>query len=114
MKNDTDFPAFSNEEQNTVRKLELMYLKPYSTPQCVVPAISGPFNTIKFMFKSNNFQLANLKEYHPAPWIWGKEKETQPAYIWYWVREGVYQEPRSCMDILTRSFSKTAAKGLIY
>lgn len=58
------------------------------------------------MFEGNN------KEYHPAPWIYGAEQESQPAHIWYWVREGEYKEPKSCMDILTRTLeSNTEAKG---
>ncbi|XP_048582654.1 uncharacterized protein LOC116601185 isoform X2 [Nematostella vectensis] len=57
---------------------------------------------------------ANLKEYHPAPWIFGKGKEEQPSRIWYWLREGEYRQPSSCMDILTRSAGEQPAKDGVF
>lgn len=41
----------------------------------------------------------NDRSYHPAPWINGHLQERQPSYIWYWMREGPYQIPRSCMEV---------------
>ena len=32
--------------------------------------------------------LGDDKSYHPAPWISGDRMESQPSYIWYWMREG--------------------------
>lgn len=52
---------------------------------------------------------ASMKKYHPAPWIY--EKEECPTYIWYWIREGEYAPPRSCMDIKTRSVGKEPVAG---
>lgn len=34
------------------------------------------------------FFLGDDKSYHPAPWISGDRMESQPSYIWYWMREG--------------------------
>lgn len=42
---------------------------------------------------------ADDKHYHPAPWINGHLKEAQPSHIWYWIREGPYEIPRSCMEV---------------
>ena len=54
---------------------------------------------------------ASMKKYHPAPWIYGKDKEQCPTYIWYWVREGEYGPPRSCMEVKTRSIGKEGVSG---
>ena len=32
--------------------------------------------------------LGDDKSYHPAPWISGDRMESQPSYIWYWMKEG--------------------------
>ncbi|XP_073247149.1 uncharacterized protein [Porites lutea] len=45
---------------------------------------------------------ANDRSYHPAPWINGHLQESQPSYIWYWIREGPYQIPKSCMEVSFR------------
>ncbi|XP_074614387.1 uncharacterized protein LOC141874129 [Acropora palmata] len=37
--------------------------------------------------------------FHPAPWMNGHLQESQPSHIWYWVREGPFQFPRSCMEV---------------
>ena len=54
---------------------------------------------------------ASMKKYHPAPWIYGKDKEQCPTYIWYWMREGEYSPPRSCMEVKTRSIGKEGVSG---
>ena len=55
-----------------------------------------------------------MEKCHPAPWIYSKDKEQCPTYIWYWMREGVYGPPRSCMEVMTRSIGKEGAAGLVY
>ena len=55
-----------------------------------------------------------MKKYHPAPWISGKDKEQCPTYIWYWMREGEYGPPRSCMEIKTRSIGKEGVSGFVF
>lgn len=57
---------------------------------------------------------ASMKKYHPAPWIYGTDKEQCPTYIWYWMREGEYAPPRSCMEVKTRSIGKEGVSGCIY
>jgi len=58
-----------------------------------------------------NVFAASIKKYHPAPWISGEDKERCPTYIWYWMREGEYAPPRSCMDIKTRNTGKEGVAG---
>jgi len=56
---------------------------------------------------------ADDKSYHPAPWINGHLQESQPSYIWYWMREGPYQIPRSCMEVNFRGFlTKPVSDGV--
>jgi len=57
---------------------------------------------------------ASMKKYHPAPWIYGKDKEQCPTYIWYWMREGAYGPPRSCMEVKTRSVGKEGVSDGFY
>ncbi|XP_027057790.1 uncharacterized protein LOC113684595, partial [Pocillopora damicornis] len=38
------------------------------------------------------------KSYHPAPWISGDRMESQPSYIWYWMREGPLKGSISVSD----------------
>lgn len=66
--------------------------------------------------KRNEFGsiTASMKKYHPAPWIYGKDKEQCPTYIWYWMREGEYGPPRSCMEVMTRSIGKEGASDGFY
>lgn len=66
--------------------------------------------------KRNEFGsiTASMKKYHPAPWIFGKDKEQCPTYIWYWMREGEYGPPRSCMEVMTRSIGKEGASDGFY
>ena len=71
--------------------------------------------TKKLIFDiSRRLFTASMKKYHPAPWIYGKDKEQCPTYIWYWMREGEYGPPRSCMEVMTRSIGKEGASGLVY
>ena len=47
----------------------------------------------------------NSHWYHPAPWIANlAQMESHPQFIWYWMREGSYQIPRSCMEIRLRAY----------
>ncbi|KAK3698442.1 hypothetical protein QZH41_010011 [Actinostola sp. cb2023] len=56
----------------------------------------------------------NDKNYHPAPWIRGYLMEKQPEYIWYWMREGPWQLPRSCMEIQMRGLQTTPLNDGVY
>ena len=56
--------------------------------------------------------LGDDKNYHPAPWISGHLKESQPSYIWYWMREGPYEIPRSCMEVNFRGLLTNPVSGL--
>ena len=58
------------------------------------------------------FFLGDDKNYHPAPWISGHLKESEPSYIWYWMREGPYQIPRSCMEVNFRGLLTNPVSGL--
>lgn len=55
--------------------------------------------------------LGNDKSYHPAPWINGHLQERQPSYIWYWMREGPYETPRSCMEVYFRGLQTNPVSG---
>lgn len=52
-------------------------------------------------------------DYHPAPWISGNQMENQPAYIWYWMREGPIKIPKSCSELQMRGYETTPLKGII-
>ena len=45
------------------------------------------------------------EKYHPAPWI--KKFERHPELIWYWMREGTYQIPKTCLEMKRRQGSHT-------
>ena len=59
------------------------------------------------------FVLGDDKVYHPAPWINAHLAEKQPEYIWYWMREGLWQLPRSCMEIQMRGLQTTPLNGIL-
>ncbi|KAL9951076.1 hypothetical protein ACROYT_G043672 [Oculina patagonica] len=54
------------------------------------------------------------KSYHPAPWISGHRQESQPSYIWYWMREGPYETPRSCMEVYFRGLQTNPVSDGIF
>ena len=52
-------------------------------------------------------------QYHPAPWIYGHLMPSHPTHIWYWMREGIFQLPRSCMEVQFRGLGTTPVKSMI-
>ena len=60
------------------------------------------------------FPKGDDPEYHPAPWISGHLQESQPTYIWYWMREGPYKLPRSCMEVQFRGLQTNPVKGNVF
>ncbi|XP_032229700.2 uncharacterized protein LOC5505409 [Nematostella vectensis] len=56
----------------------------------------------------------NERNYHPAPWINGYQMESQPTHIWYWMREGLFQLPRSCMEVQMRGLQTIPAANGVY
>ncbi|XP_065054894.1 uncharacterized protein LOC135683537 isoform X1 [Rhopilema esculentum] len=54
------------------------------------------------------------KGYHPAAWIGESHMEAKPEHIWYWMREGDYKIPSSCLEVKMRFFErgKKAKSGL--
>ena len=60
----------------------------------------------------HSFVLGDDTNYHPAPWINARLAEKQPEYIWYWMREGLWQLPRSCMEIQMRGLQTTTLNGI--
>ncbi|KAK3716436.1 hypothetical protein QZH41_016844, partial [Actinostola sp. cb2023] len=81
-----------------------------------MPWVSGArFTTSRDAYSSWYGTITgNDKKYHPAPWIVGHLMEIQPEYIWYWMREGPWQLPRSCMDIQMRGFRTTPLNDGVY
>ena len=72
------------------------------------------------MLRTFYFSLKNEgddRTYHPAPWISMKLMESQPEFIWYWMREGPYVIPQSCMEVQMRGYSlpqEEPLKGMDY
>ena len=51
------------------------------------------------------------KQYQPAPWIFGDLAPQHANHIWYWMREGPYEVPSSCMEVQRREFLIKPLKG---
>ncbi|KAK3716434.1 hypothetical protein QZH41_016845, partial [Actinostola sp. cb2023] len=81
-----------------------------------MPWVSGArFTTSRDAYSSWYGTITgNDKKYHPAPWIVGHLMERQPEYIWYWMREGPWQLPRSCMEIQIRGLQTTPLNDGVY
>jgi len=81
-----------------------------------MPWISGARLTTSNNAKSNWWGTitGNDKSYHPAPWISGHLQESQPSYIWYWMREGPYETPRSCMEVYFRGLQTNPVSDGIF
>ncbi|XP_047127009.1 uncharacterized protein LOC101234350 [Hydra vulgaris] len=47
----------------------------------------------------------NQSSIHTSKWIQGSMKMSFPEHIWYWVREGDYSHPSSCLELFFRSLA---------
>ncbi|XP_048584529.1 uncharacterized protein LOC5514577 [Nematostella vectensis] len=81
-----------------------------------MPWISGAKLTTSRSATSNWWGsiTGDVYNYHPAPWIQGNQMEEQPSHIWYWMREGDYRLPRSCMEVQMRGLQTVPAANGVY
>ncbi|XP_057304821.1 uncharacterized protein LOC130641845 isoform X1 [Hydractinia symbiolongicarpus] len=56
----------------------------------------------------------NKAGYHPSAWIKGDLKMEKPESVWYWIREGDYHYPKSCLEVMFRGFNGMRFSSGVY
>nr|XP_047135037.1 uncharacterized protein LOC100199215 isoform X2 [Hydra vulgaris] len=77
-----------------------------------LPYISGYTITTSLIVSTSAYDswgslTDNLPGLHPSKWINEYMKMMFPEHVWYWIREGTYSYPPSCLNLLFRGLSNS-------